>query len=171
MRSKRHNTALLVVVDKSAAARRAVEYVAKLVGRRRGFRLRLAHILAPVPPKLLEYRSVDDLDEQERLDARFEAKQRQWLAAATAAAARTEAITNATLRKAGVPAKAVSTLLSDPFDSHDAAEQILELARAHQCRTVVVGRQSISWFRKLMHGDLAAELVRRGEGFTIWVVE
>lgn len=171
MRGKRQNTALLVVVDKSAAARRAVEYVAKLVGRRRGFRLRLAHVLAPVPPKLLEYRSVDDLDEQERLDARFEARQRQWLAAATAAAERTQAITNTTLRKAGVPAKAVSTLLSDPFDSHDAAEQILELARAHQCRTVVVGRQSISWFRKLMHGDLAAELVRRGEGVTIWVVE
>lgn len=30
---------------------------------------------------------------------------------------------------------------------------------------------SLSWFREVVRGDLARELVRRGEGFIVWVVE
>jgi nucleotide-binding universal stress UspA family protein len=40
-----------------------------------------------------------------------------------------------------------------------------------KCDTVVIGRKSLSWLRELIDGDPAEELVRRGKGFTIWVVE
>jgi nucleotide-binding universal stress UspA family protein len=77
----------------------------------------------------------------------------------------------ATLRDAGVSARALDVLLSEGVEGWGAAERILELARARRCDTVVVGRESMSWFRDLMGGNLAAELVRRGKGYTIWVVE
>lgn len=30
---------------------------------------------------------------------------------------------------------------------------------------------SLPWYRELFHGHACDELVRRGEGFTVWVVE
>jgi hypothetical protein len=41
---------LLVIVDESPEANRAVSYVAKLIGRRRGFHIVLVHLLPPLPP-------------------------------------------------------------------------------------------------------------------------
>ena len=81
------------------------------------------------------------------------------------------AAATATLRKAGVPQRALGIGLSEAVYGHRAVDRILELARARKCDTVVVGRQSVSWFRALLRGDLSEELVRRGQGFTIWVVE
>ena len=46
---------LLVIVDDSVASKRAVRYVGKFVGKRRGFRIRLVHVLPSLPPELLEY--------------------------------------------------------------------------------------------------------------------
>ena len=65
----------------------------------------------------------------------------------------------------------VSPLTKDGRLSRDAAGEILKIARGRKCHTVVIGRQSLSWFRELVQGDLAEEIVRRGKGFTIWVVE
>ncbi|MGD0264179.1 MAG: universal stress protein [Candidatus Methylomirabilota bacterium] len=77
----------------------------------------------------------------------------------------------ATLREAGVPAGALETRFFDPVEGRDAGGEILKIAEARKCHTVVIGRQSPSWFREFVQGDLAEELVRRGKGFTIWVVE
>lgn len=40
-----------------------------------------------------------------------------------------------------------------------------------QASTIVVGRQSFSRLRDLFHYHVANELVRKGQGFSIWVVE
>jgi len=76
-----------------------------------------------------------------------------------------------TLRHGGVPAGTLDILFSEGVEGLHAAERVLELARAQRCDTVVVGRASVSWFRKLMSANLAEELVRRGKEFTIWVVQ
>ena len=49
--------------------------------------------------------------------------------------------------------------------------QILGLALARKCDTVVIGRKSLSWLVRIIHGDVAEDLVRRGKGLTIGVVE
>jgi len=49
--------------------------------------------------------------------------------------------------------------------------EILRLARARKCDTVVIGKKSLSWLRELIDGNPAEELVRQGKGFTIWVIE
>jgi nucleotide-binding universal stress UspA family protein len=57
------------------------------------------------------------------------------------------------------------------IDGSRATKEILQLARACKCDTVVVGKDSLSWLRELLDGNPAEELVRQGKGFTIWVIE
>lgn len=162
---------LLVVLDESVASRRTVAYMARMVGRRRGLRLCLAHVLPPLPPGLLEAAGSEDPKYARRQHPQLKVRQKRWLVAAQRTAQQTFASAKAALRKAGVPAKALDTQFFGALDGRSAADRILELARASRCRTVVVGRESLSWFRELVRDDLAGELVRRGEGFTVWVVE
>ena len=70
-----------------------------------------------------------------------------------------------------MPAGAIEPRFFEPVEGRNGAEEILKIAGARKCHTVVIGRQSLSWFRELVQGDLAEELVRRSKGFTIWVVE
>ena len=48
-------TKILVVVDKSLASMRAVTYVARVLGGRRGFRICLAHTLPSLPAAMMEF--------------------------------------------------------------------------------------------------------------------
>jgi nucleotide-binding universal stress UspA family protein len=162
---------LLVVLDESTASRRAVDYVAKLVGHQHGLQLCLAHLLPPLQPGLPGSSSDEDAQQGQRQHARFKARQQRWRSAAKRSAQRAFARAKAALRKAGVPAKALDVQFFGAVDGDHAADRILDVARASRCHTVVVGRGSLSWFREFLRRDLPAELVRRGEGFTIWVVE
>jgi nucleotide-binding universal stress UspA family protein len=164
-------TRLLILVDDSPASRRAVAYVASMVGRQRGLRFYLAHPLAPVPARLLEFRGAENPDEEGRLDVQLKGRQNRWTSAAQEAAQQVFARALALLRKAGVVPGAVKTEFFAPSSGRKAADGILKLARANRCDTVVVGRRSVPWVRKLLNKELAEELVRRGAGFTIWVVE
>jgi nucleotide-binding universal stress UspA family protein len=162
---------LLVVLDESAASRRTVAYLGKMVGRHRDLQLCLAHVLPPLPPGLLESAGDEDPQPGRRQQARLKTRQQRWLLAAKRTAQQTFARAQAALRKVGVPARALDVQFFGALDGRSAADRILALARASRCRTVVVGRESLSWFRELLRGDLAGELVRRADGFTIWVVE
>ncbi len=164
-------TKLLVVADESHASKHAVTYVAKMIGRRKGFRLCLAHVLPPLPSRLLEFRGAENPDEEKRLDAELKTKQRRFLVVAREAADKVLAGAFSTLRKAGVPRSMIETRFFASINDGGASMQILEIARAGRYHTVVVGRDSVSWFRELVHGDLAEELVRHGRGLTIWVIE
>ncbi len=79
----------------------------------------------------------------------------------------------ATLLKAGLPAASLTIQFSDPAsEQNSVSEEVLELARMNKCRTIVVGRRSLSWLRRLTAGkDLAEELVQKGRDFTLWIVE
>ena len=48
------NKHILIAVDNTEASHRAVHYVAAMLGGRRGFHVRLLHVLPPFPPELLE---------------------------------------------------------------------------------------------------------------------
>lgn len=43
-----HTEGLLVVVDESDGTMRTVDYIAKMIGQRRGFRVHLLHLLPPL---------------------------------------------------------------------------------------------------------------------------
>ena len=160
-----------MVVDESPATKRAATYVAKIVGRQRNLRISLAHLLPRFPAHLLEFRGAEDPHEEVRLNRRLKRDQQQWMVGAKKKAQRALGMATATLRRGGVSAHALDIQLSEVVEGLGAAERILQLARARRCNTVVVGRGSVSWFQELMRDTLAEDLVRRGKGYTIWVVE
>jgi nucleotide-binding universal stress UspA family protein len=165
------NTRLLVVRDDSVASRRAIKYVGKFVGKRRAFRICLVHVLPPLPPELLEHGGSEDPAKEAQLEAELEVAQHRWISAAKKASEKGLHEDRAVLRKAGISARTVKTAFCEPGEGRDAADAILRMARGRRCRTVVVGRQSVSWFHELFSHDLSEELLRRGKGFCVWAVE
>jgi nucleotide-binding universal stress UspA family protein len=164
-------TRILVAIDDSPASRRAVTYVAKLVGRRRGFRLYVVHVLPPLPTELLEHGGSEDPTKETRLEVNLKSEQQLWISAAKKAAQKGLNKARTSLRRAGISAGAVQALFSEPADGRDAADAILQMAHECKCHTIVVGRQSVSWFHELFSKELAEELLRRGKGFSVWLVQ
>ncbi|MGD0264180.1 MAG: hypothetical protein ABSD47_04375 [Candidatus Methylomirabilota bacterium] len=78
------NTRTLLVIDESEGTKRAVMYVARMVGRRRGFWLCLGHILPLLPPQLLEFGGAENPVKEDVKEKRVgdfvEADRRQWIA-------------------------------------------------------------------------------------------
>ncbi len=149
------DTRLLVVLDDSAASRRAVKYVCKFVGKRKGFRLCLVHVLPPLPPALLEHGGAEDPAKEARLEADLKAEQHSWIAAAKKTSQKNLDSARAALHKAGISAGTVESLFSEPGERPDTADAILNMARGCRSRTVIVGRQSASWFHELFSRSLS----------------
>ena len=138
----------VVVVDDSPAAKRALSYVAKLIGGRRGFHIVLMHVSQPLPPDLLKTGPVAQVQATERLD---------WA--------------QKILRKGGISSQEFDFAFSNPTDANDAVKAVLKVARAQRCHTIVVAHYAHSWFREIFGDHLAEELLRKAEGFALWVVE
>ncbi len=164
---------LLLVVDASPSSKSAVGYVAKILGHRRGFQVCLAHFLPPLPPMLMEFGGAENPDQERRLDAQLHREQQQWIDTAKRKAEPALGWARGRLRQAGLPATSLSTQFSDPTHEQDSAsKEILELAHRNSCRTIVVGRKSLSWLERITRGnDLAEKLVREGKDLTVWIVE
>ena len=162
---------LLVVMDESEASERALRYVTRVVGGRRNFRVCILHALPPLPPALLEFGGAQRPGEEGSLKKALRQRQRQWIAAAKAAARPALYRARGILRKAGLAPGRLAAKFLDPLERGHIVDEILAQARARQCRGIVIGRQSMSWLRELVDGDLAQELVRASKGFTVWVVE
>lgn len=165
------DTRILVALDDSDASRRAVEYVAKFVGRRKGFHICLVRVLRPLAPELLEHGGSQDPSKEIQLERDLKVEQNRWIATAKKAGQKDLDKSAAILRKAGVSAKALQTLFCEPGEGPKTAEVMLEMAKECKCRTIVVGRQSVSWLHELFSQNLSEELLRHGKGFCVWAVE
>lgn len=163
-------TRLFVALDDSPASVRAVKYLAEFVCPRRSS-IHLVHVLPPLPAELLEHGGAYNPAEEGRLEANLREQQRDWISGAKKSAQAGLKEARSTLQCAGVPKGSMRALFCEPGESRDAADSILNMARECDCHTIVVGRESVSWFRKLFSRDLAEELLRRGKGFSIWVIE
>lgn len=172
MRSKKPmDTRLLIALDDSDASRRAVKYVGQIVGRRRGYRICLVHVLQPLPPALLEHGGSEDPAKEACLQRELKAEQRRWISTAKDSSQKSLDRARAALRKAGLSTRAVETTFCEPGDGPDTADNILKSAEKYRCHTIVVGRRSASWFHELFSQELWEELIRRGKGYCVWVIE
>ncbi len=164
---------LLLVVDDSPSSKAAVHYVAKVLGHRRGFQVCLSHFLPPLPPILLEFGGSENPEKERQLDTQLRRDQQQWIETARKKAEPALDWARGRLRKAGLPATSLTARFSDPADEQDSASlEILDQARRNGCRTIVVGRRSLPWYRRITAGkDLAKQLVEQGKNLTVWIVE
>jgi nucleotide-binding universal stress UspA family protein len=154
---------LLIVVDETQATRKALQYVAEMAAGRPNFQVCLAHAFASPPSQLVEFRGAEK--------GRFSTYKSRWTAADKMTEQRALARANTILRRGGVAHGAIEAHYCYLVEGTRATQEILVLARARKCDTVVMGRRSLSWLAELIDGDPAEELVRQGKGFTIWVVE
>lgn len=165
------NRNILIAVDDSEATNRAVAYVAMMIGGKRGFRVRLVHVLPPLPPELMEFGGAENPVVEEEKEAAMHESQARWLKDAEKTAAPVFESARAVLRQARVPMRSVTTYCCPAVPGENVVTDLLEDARTNTCGTVVIGRESFTGLRRFFAHHFADELVRQGHGLTIWVVE
>lgn len=148
------NKKIIIAVDESPNAERAVAYVARLLGGMAGFAVVLLHV-------------IDDPQEDFFRD---QAEKDQWLADYRARIERVLDGYRARLVAAGFDAGQVSqrvTLRNCP----SMAQCILAERAAADCATIVVGRQGRSRSEEFLFGSVSSKIVTHARQCTVWVVE
>ena len=162
---------ILIAVDDSEASYRAVTYVGSIMRGCEGFRVCLLHALPPLPRELLEFGGSGDPQHEEREEMHLHTEQARWSEAAAQAAEPVFTRAKQILHAAHVPADAVETQMTATVHTQDIVLHMLEAARAQQCGTVVVGRESLHGLRALLTSHLSETLIRQAHDLTVWVVE
>ena len=139
---------LVIAVDGSPASEQALDYVANLTHGRTDLYYHLVTVLPPsAAPKEGENSELESAARQ--LIERFESR----------------------LAGAGVDPERLDggTLVGHPDRSM--VDGLLDVARDQEAGTIVVGRNALPWYREIFHHHVADELVKRAQGFAVWIVE
>src|ERR1035438_7915602 len=115
---------------------RAVTYVARLLGGRRGFRICLGHTLPSPPAEMMEFGGTEDHGKKDWLEARLRAGRHLWASAAKRKAAVSLEHAYAELRRAGFTRGEIEVQFCFPSDKQNAPKEILTLARDLECHTI-----------------------------------
>jgi len=162
---------ILVAVDESETAARTLHYVAQVVGNRERFRVHLLHLLAPLPPEVMEHPGAEDPGEEARLERAMEEKAEKALERRCREAQPLFDRARTILEGAGFPPEAVTTECRRSVDSLTVARDCLEAADENHCATIAIGREILPRGREALHRHVAEDLVKHGARHTIWVVE
>lgn len=159
---------LLLAVDDSENAHRAVLYVGSLLKRTPDVTVTLFHVMKPIPRVLLEHGGSENPTLEEQLSARLREDQGNW-------------IQNEQEAECPVLRNACETLAQSGFDTNcvtlkfgyedDVAANILEEARNGQHDTIAVGRRGTSRITRIFGGGVTDQLLRDAKGFAIWIIE
>jgi len=150
---KRFNKNILIAVDDSENARRAVSYVGQLLGGIPGFKVTVLHV---IPEAEEDYFPTEAEKEQwlsqykQKVDAMLE-NDRQMLL------------------QAGFNSKDVSVRSSLRY-CPSMAECILAERDQTQYDTIVVGRQGVSRSEEFLFGSISSKIVTHARSCTVWVV-
>ena len=160
---------LLIAVDDSEVSHKAVAYVSAMIDSRPGYFVCLLHGLPPVPP--VEHGGAEDPLLEKILDANLQKKRAEWLSHERELAQPMVEKAKAVLRGAGLSEDAVTARFVSASDVDALATEILAAARGENCDTIVVGRETFRGLDEIFRHHVADALIRRGQGYTIWVVE
>lgn len=151
---KAFNKNILIAVDESENASRAVSYVGKLLAGQKGFKVLVLHVIRQPEEDFFPNAAEKDkwLDEYKlKVDAMLERYQ--------------------------------EILISDGFEPQDVsvrstlrtcpslAECILAERNQTNCSTIVVGRQGLSRSEEFLFGSVSSKIVNHARNCTVWVVE
>jgi len=160
---------ILVALDGSATSRRTVAYVADIVGGRAGFHVGLVHL--ELPPRMLEWGGAEDPKKEERISSeRAEVYQEMENAAVEKGQALLQQL-QGILAERGTDVTARQVQFEEPLDPKTITTHLLKIAAEQEYGTVVVGWHSFSGLRRFFRHHVGEELVRMGQGVTVWVVE
>jgi len=149
----RFNRNVLLAVDDSANARRAVAYVGFMLGGLAGVRVTLLHVIS-VPEEDFFARAEERekwLDDYRRKIDSLLAEYRRELTAA------------------GLPEATIQTRSPQRY-CPSIAECILKELELTEFGTIVVGRQGLSRKEEFLFGSVSSKIVGHARNCTVWVV-
>ncbi|MFI5331818.1 MAG: universal stress protein [Desulfobaccales bacterium] len=155
---------LLIALDSSEGAWRAVEYVAKTFGKTAGVQVTLLHILAGLPPAFWDDGHV--LQDKERearksLVASWQQEQeKNWQDLVGKA--------HQYLTKAGLAKGAVANKFKPKY--FDVADDIIDEVQAGGYDTVVMGRRGLGMAKSLLLGSVTRKVVDSAKGCAVTIV-
>jgi len=152
--SETFNKKILIAVDESQNARRAVNYVAKLLGGLEGFQVSLLHVI-----NLPE----EDFFPSSAAKEVYRRKLRQEVA-------RMLEDYRKMLIDDGFPSGEVS-ISSPERNCPSIAECILSEREALQSGTLVIGRKGVTRQEEFLFGSVSSMIVKKAKGGAVWVVE
>jgi nucleotide-binding universal stress UspA family protein len=158
---------ILIAVDASENAQRAVLYTGEIAGSSEGFQIQLLHI------ERLPERDIFPDEEQWRVACKSQEKEvRVFLKQA-----------RALLEKQGIPEASISeeyiVHCRSPFYTppphcslgHSIAQNILMAAERGGFGTVVIGRRGLSKTEVFLFGSVSTKIIQSAKNCTVWVVE
>ncbi len=148
------NKNILIAVDESENARRAVSYVGQLLGGLKDFRIQLLHVL-PEPDEDF-FRTEDEKAE--------------WMEKRRDKVEEVLADLRQRLIDAGFEPEQVTTRSTLRY-CPSMAECILEERHQTAYSTIVVGRQGLSRSEEFLFGSISSKIVNHARECTVWVVE
>jgi nucleotide-binding universal stress UspA family protein len=148
------NRNILISVDESENASRAVDYVAQLLGGLEDFRITLLHVI-PEPEE--DYFRTEEEKERwleqyrEKMDNRMKNYRRRLI-------------------DAGFAEDRVKVRITMRF-CPSMAKCILQERDQLEYSTIVVGRQGLSRSEEFLFGSISSKIVNHARDCTVWVVE
>ena len=163
---------ILLAVDESVVARRAVWYVGRMVSDRSNFYIDLYHRLPALPPELREHGGSEDPQRETELGRELSRQIAQWVRSLEAELQPTLDELKSILTDAGVPSSAVAYYIDeDVFPGESLADALRRAALNRGCRTIALARAHLPGIHEFFHHHASEELIREGEGIAVWVVE
>lgn len=158
-----HN--VLIAIDESENAMKAVEYAASAV--REKIQVTLYHVLPKVPAKEIgkaEMMVGHHLVFQEDFES-F----RTWLDQKKAIMEEVMDNAKSILAKAGIDKKNVKTIIEE--GKQGVARDILNEQKRGEYDTVVVGRRGLSGTKAFFSGSVSNKIVQHAKNCAVWVIE
>lgn len=157
-----HN--ILVALDGSEGAWRAVEYAATAYGSTKDVRIILLHVLTGLPPAFWDDGHIlkdREREARQRLVANWQRDQEKRWEDLVAKARQILVV-------AGLPQAAVASKFKTKY--FDVAEDILNEAAAAGCRTIIMGRRGLGKAKTLLLGSVTTKVVQNAKGCAVTIV-
>jgi nucleotide-binding universal stress UspA family protein len=155
---------VLIALDSSEGAWRAVEYAAEAFGRTPEVQVTLLHVLSGLPPAFWDDGHILDDKEKEsrqRLVAGWQKEQeKKWQGLVKKA--------HAQLTQTGMSKDAVINKFKPKY--YDVAEDILSEAEAGGVDTIVMGRRGLGMAKALLLGSVTQKVVQNAKGRAVTIV-
>jgi nucleotide-binding universal stress UspA family protein len=156
---------ILIAIDDSPNATKAVEYVAQQFAGAADLEVGLVHVLPNLPAIFWDEGHI--LSEEEKHDRKKVVD--KWIAdrkvkMAPAFKKAIDMLTGKGMKPQQITTKSLS-------DSTDVAESILEEAKDGGYLTIVVGRRSITSGKHPLIGSVSSKIVAQGSGVAVTIVE
>jgi len=159
---------ILVAVDDSDHATRALRYVGTMLRDTRDMHVTLFHVLRPMPRELLEHGGSEDPRAESHLADNLKKEQENWIKSESLVEYPILVKARDVFGRTGFPLDRVTLKFGH---GDDIARNILEEARNGGYGTIVVTRQCSNGLKRFFGGGITDKLLRDATGFTLWVVE